>query len=131
MRVVLTVGGSGRALAETIRGLLQAQAEGVAREIQGGRALPLLYHSGVRYKPEATRGSGVEYFDDPWTVLKRGHGDCDDLVLWRCAEILAQRIHAGVICKWRLPRYHVAVRKADGSAEDPSKKLIQLYGRQR
>jgi hypothetical protein len=129
VRVVLTIGGSGRALALTVRSLLQAQAESVAREIQGGRPLPKLYQSRVRYRPERARGSGVEFFDDPWEVLARGHGDCDDLVCWRVAELLAANEPASVICQWRLPRYHVAVRRADGSAEDPSRHLIQLYGR--
>jgi hypothetical protein len=129
VRVVVTVDGSGRDLALTIRALLQAQAEGVAREIGAGRPLPLLYESRVHYRPERTRGSGVEYFDDPWTVLQRGHGDCDDLVVWRVAELVARGEQASVICQWRLPRYHVAVRRGDGSVEDPSRKLIGMYGR--
>ena len=129
MRVVVSIGGTGRDFALTVRALLQAQAEGVAREIRGGRSLPGLYASRVRYRPEPARGSGVEYFDDPWTVLARGNGDCDDLVLWRVAELLAKDEAASVVCKWRLPRYHVAVRRADGSEEDPSRLLIKLYGR--
>lgn len=129
MRVVLSVGGGSGALALTIRDLLRAQALGVAREIILGRELPLLYSSGVRYKPEPNRGTGVEYFDDPWTVWQRGHGDCDDLVVWRCGEILARLVPADIICSWQDPRYHVAVRRADGSAEDPSKILIARYGR--
>ena len=129
MRVVLTIGGSGRAFAETIRDLLQAQAEGIAREIQAGRTLPSLYASRVRYRPERTRGSGVEYFDSPWEALARGHADCDDLVAWRVGELLASGEAASVICQWRLPRYHVAVRRANGRAEDPSRALINMYGR--
>lgn len=129
MRVVLTIEGSGRALALTIRDLLQAAAEGHARELRRGRRLPSLYLSGVRYRPEPTRGTGVEYFDDPWTVLQRGHGDCDDLVIWRLAELLAAGEQASAICEWRVPRYHVSVRRANGSAEDPSRSLIQLHGR--
>jgi len=129
VRVVLSIGGGGCALALTIRDILQAQAEGVARELLLGRELPPLYSSGVRYKPEPNRGTGVELFDDPWTVWHRGWGDCDDLVIWRCGEILARLVPAGIVCKFRSPRYHVAVRKADGSLEDPSKVLIAMYGR--
>jgi hypothetical protein len=95
--------------------------------------LPPLYSSGVRYRPEPTRGSGVEYFDDPWTVLERGHGDCDDLVVYRAGELIAAGEPAGVVCQgaaqFTLPRFHVAVRRADGSLEDPSKVLIARYGR--
>lgn len=129
MRVVLAIGGSGRGLALTVRSLLQAQAEGVAREIRAGRPLPPLYRTGIRYKPEPQRGQGTEYFDDPWTVLARGHGDCDDLVVYRCGELLAAGEPASVICAWRWPRLHVAVRRADGRAEDPSKILIRKFGR--
>ena len=133
MRVVLSIGGAGRDLALTIRAILAAQAAGVAREIIAGRWLPSLYRSGVAFRPEATRGQGVEYFDDPWTVLKRGYGDCDDLVVWRAGELVAAGEPAGVVCmgaaQFTIPRYHVAVRRADGSLEDPSKVLIRLNGR--
>lgn len=74
-------------------------------------ALPKLYTSGVRYRPEpwpsrcnkcgasnhprctkcAQCGAGdlnfVEEFADALTVLKRGWGDCDDLAPWRAAEL--------------------------------------------
>lgn len=129
MRIVLSVGGSGRDLALLIRAVLQAQAEGAAREILAGRPLPPLYQTRIRYRPEPTRGSGIEYFDDPWTVLERGYGDCDDLVVYRNAELLASGEQSGTICLYRPPRYHVAVRRASGSAEDPSRVLISMYGR--
>lgn len=109
--------------------MLQALAEGVARELLAGAVLPSLYATQIRYRPETTRGTGVEYFDDPWTVLKRGWADCDDLVIWRTAELLASGEPAGVICQWRVPRYHVAVRRSSGAAEDPAKILIARYGR--
>jgi len=129
VRVVLSIGGSGRAFALTVRSLLQAAAEGVAREVLQGRSLPSLYRSGIRFRPEPQRGSGVEYFDDPWTVLKRGYGDCDDLVLWRVGELLASLEPASVVCDFRPPRYHVLVRRANRSVEDPSKICIAMNGR--
>lgn len=133
MRIVLSIGGAGRDLALTIRAILAAQAAGVAREILAGRSLPPLYESGVRYRPEPTRGSGVEYFDDPWTCLARGWADCDDAVVWRAGELLARGERVGVNCQgaaqFQLPRYHVAVRRENGALEDPSKVLIRMYGR--
>jgi hypothetical protein len=129
VRVVLEIGGSGRALALTVRSLLQAQAEGVAREIRAGRSLPPLYSTRIRYRPEPNRGSGVEYFDGPWTCLARGWADCDDLVCYRVGELLAAGEPASVICMWRWPRLHVAVRRADQRAEDPAKILIRKFGR--
>ena len=129
MRVVLSIGGSGRAFALTVRALLQAAAEGVAREVLLGRPLPSLYASAIRFRPEPDRGTGTEYFDDPWTVLARGYGDCDDLVIWRVGELLASLEPATVVCDFRPPRYHVLVRRADRSLEDPSKICIAANGR--
>ena len=131
-RIVLSVGdtGDGTHFALTIRAILQAQAEGIAREVLAGRQLPgWLYHSGVRYRTEPARGTGVEYFDDPWTVAARGWGDCDDLVAWRCGELLAHGEAASVCCHFLPPRYHVSVRRQNGAAEDPAKILIAMYGR--
>lgn len=131
-RIVLSVGdtGDGTQFALTIRAILQAQADGVAREVLAGRPLPgLLYHSGVRYRPEPQRGQGVEYFDDPWTVAARGWADCDDCVIWRVAELLVRGEDASVVSHFLPPRYHVAVRREAGAEEDPAKILIAMYGR--
>jgi len=44
---------------------------------------PLLYESGVYYKPE----DGEENFFDIPRVLRDGHADCEDLSAWRAAEL--------------------------------------------
>lgn len=104
--------------------------------------VPPLYLSGVRYQHEPP---GIESFDSAYDVYRRGWGDCDDLASWRCAELLETSSERGT---WKCPRtgieyvtpciritwiphprrgsgrlYHVTVRKADGSIEDPSLKL--------
>lgn len=87
---------------------------------------PLLYHSGVRYKNEP-KGQPFEEFAPIPTLLERKWGDCDDLAPWRAAELRVRfREHATIRVQWRKvgPRreklFHIVVRRADGSVEDPS-----------
>lgn len=94
---------------------------------------PLLYESEVRYGREPNAFQYEEFADIP-TVLKRGWGDCDDLVAWRCAEI-AQREKrpAAPLIYWRrhlgddgrkYTVWHVQVRRLDTKeVEDPSRLL--------
>jgi hypothetical protein len=117
--VVTRIPGRGRALSESIQSTLDVLASLWARELRS-RPLPPLY------KPEPWAGSGKEEWADPYTVFRRKWGDCDDLVLWRAAELRAAG-HAATIQVMRLldePRYHVRVRKPDGSEEDPSVILL-------
>lgn len=85
---------------------------------------PPLYESGVVYKKERMRR---ENWQDIPTTLRKGHGDCEDLTAWRVAVlryngeaaspfIEEYPTHNGVY-------YHVVVRRADGSIEDPSRAL--------
>ena len=68
-----------------------------------------------------------EWQDIPETI-KRREGDCEDLGCWRLAE-LRVRSHEDarpfVKCAVYGPRtvYHVAVTRADGRVEDPSRVL--------
>ena len=84
-----------------------------------------LYRSGIRYEMEPP---GIESFDDIPTMLRRGNGDCDDLCGARIAELRQRGENAQIRIKWRrLPTgqklYHVQVRRADGTIEDPSRIL--------
>lgn len=115
--------------------------------IRQGNPIPPLYRSGVRYERE--RGPSEE-FADVLTVLKRGWGDCDDLVGWRVAELLEAGFAADVriYCRDREPgkpdysmhaqvrhgrfcrcaRWRVGVgicrgEHARGKIEDPSRRL--------
>jgi len=92
--------------------------------------LPPLHRSGVRYQPEPTYGQGFEEFALPFETRARGFGDCDDLVMWRLAELMLSGEDAGCRCEWNGPRMHVLVRRSsrpfiwlppsDGREEDPS-----------
>jgi hypothetical protein len=86
---------------------------------------PLLYESGVRYRPE----DGREEWDAiPWVLenwrTKRQGSDCEDLAAWRAAELRVRGENAS--CTWVAYRepgklvYHIRVRRGDGSLEDPS-----------
>lgn len=92
--------------------------------------LPPLYRSGVRYQPEPTYGQGFENFVLPFDTNAQRVGDCDDLVLWRLAELFAAGEDATCRCEWAGPRMHVLVRRSsrpfvlmpgnEGPEEDPS-----------
>ncbi len=87
--------------------------------IRKGLVAPL-YQSGVRFKAEPP---GVETFVDALTCKKVGHGDCAHLACWRCAECQQADERASLRIKWKHPSYHVQVRRANGSIEDPSRLL--------
>jgi hypothetical protein len=97
---------------------------------------PLLYESGVVYKPERHRedayGRTIEYGENWYTipyVIHHGFGDCEDLASWRSAEL---RVRYNIpalpdVAVRKLPdgawRAHVRTRWPDGQIEDPSAKL--------
>lgn len=88
--------------------------------------MPPLYAAGVRYKREKP---GQENWQDCVTVYKTGEGDCEDLASWRIAELRNNGKRATPYIRWRQDPatgtfiYHVLVLRADGSLEDPSRKL--------
>lgn len=85
------------------------------------RRFPLLYASGVRYQREP---EGSEEWRLPAQVLRAGHGDCEDLVMWRAAELRLQGERARPWCYQVRPGLiHCVVKRADGRVEDPSRKL--------
>jgi len=86
---------------------------------------PWLYQSGVRYEEEPPGRD--DWQDIPETIALRV-GDCEDLGCWRLAEL---RVRAGERAQAFVKQsvlgsrtvYHVAVQRADGSLEDPSRIL--------
>lgn len=101
--------------------------------------LPPLYETEVRYQPEPNSGTGFEQFDSPWQVYQRGHGDCDDLVGWRLAELLARGVRRAKIDIVRgtgdkSNAMHARITLPNGATDDPSIKMIRResvrkYGR--
>lgn len=88
------------------------------------RSLPPLYNSGVVYDREE---EGTETLAAPSLVHARGYGDCGHLALWRLAELRnageSAQFHFKAVRKSRPRLFHVLIRRADGTLEDPSRIL--------
>ena len=104
-----------------LRMLLQGLALGSAIGWEQKR-LPPLYQSDVRYQFEPQHGTGIEEFALPEQVFQRKWGDCDDLVIYRVAELTAAGEPATVVVTWPegTGNLHVMVRRGNGQLEDPS-----------
>lgn len=97
---------------------LEAFAWRVQEELRVDR-YPPLYQAGVRYRRE--KGS---HWAMPDEVMERGGGDCEDLSAWRIAELresgVDPRASFVIRASGRPGLWHIAVRRGDGSLEDPS-----------
>lgn len=97
--------------------------------------------SGIRYRPEPEDALCEEWVD-PYIVKERGHGDCDDMVIWRLAEILNANKYnprdlGAPLPAWPMVArikgtgsYHVYIRHRNGAQEDPAKDMLKKYGPQ-
>jgi hypothetical protein len=117
-------------LSKSFQYVLNACIEAAADELKR-RPLPSLYHpacSHIRYQPEPWAGEGVEEFANPFDVFERGWGDCDDLVIFRGAQLRSVGLpcHARILHQVETNKYHTQLtRDFDGIVEDPS--LERLY----
>jgi hypothetical protein len=116
------------AAADILNALVRCNVRWILAQRAAGKPIPLLYESGVRYQAEPWRGQ--EEFADIPTVYARKWGDCDDLAPWRVAELRAvYREPAKLRVSWAVNAaakqrlFHITVRRADGSIEDPSRVL--------
>ena len=122
MRVLVELPQSPRRLARPFQLLLNAAAEMAAAK-KAEVPLPFLYETNVRYQAEPQTGTGIEEFASPWMVLQRGWGDCDDLVIYRGAELVVRGLpcHARILRKVENNHYHTQLtRDFDELTEDPS-----------
>lgn len=121
MLVLTELPENGQRLAYEIKFLLQSLAEIWANTMRR-RPCPPLYGGSIRYKPEPWAGKGIEEWAMPWRVAKRGWGDCDDLVLYRVAElrVAGELATVQVMRKPGTDRFHVRVKRQNGVLEDPS-----------
>lgn len=91
-----------------------------------GKPVPPLYKAGVVYENEP-EGQPDECLDIP-KIGRQGHGDCLHLSCWRVAELREGGEKAKIRLTWKhrddgTRVFHVLVRRANGSIEDPSKRL--------
>ena len=85
--------------------------------------IPLLYQTNVRFQDEPWAGQGIEEFATPWMVLERGWGDCDDLVIYRGAELVVRGIACNpvIVHDTETDKYHTLLRLHQANIfEDPS-----------
>jgi hypothetical protein len=102
--------------------ILAELCETVVRANMHLGALPCLYASGVRYRPEV---SGVETLA-LWDAVKaRGFGDCGHIACWRVAYLRQHgepKARVRIIGK-QFPQgtvYHAIAQRQNGQLEDPS-----------
>ena len=118
---VIDNGAKSRVLELLLEALIAADIE----YLRACPSAPSLYESGVVYEEEP--GERDNWQDIPETI-GLGSGDCEDLGCWRIAELRYRaEEHATTLITWRevgtRTVYHIAVRRADGSIEDPSRLL--------
>lgn len=107
-------------LANFAKCALEGMARGYAAMMPFWR-LPPLYRSGIRFAYEPHHGTGIEDWAAPLTTYRRKCGDCDDLVIYRLAELYAGgEERASCRALWLNESVHVLVRRADGTIEDPA-----------
>jgi hypothetical protein len=119
---------------QVLHGLLEALTLADCWYLRAHPHTPLLYQSGVRYLEEPP---GFDEWQDIPDTLARRSGDCEDLASWRVAEL-----RMGIRCPRELSAtheisvedlpdkngelvttYHIFVKRADGTHEDPSRLL--------
>lgn len=130
MRILVSLASPGGRLSRPFQIFLDACIEAAAAELRR-RPLPSLYDprcDHIRYQPEPWAGEGIEEFADPYTVFERGWGDCDDLVIFRGAQLRSVGLacHPRIIHQVETNKYHTQLtRDFDGVVEDPS--LQRIY----
>jgi hypothetical protein len=111
--------------AHSIRELLDALSTIWARYL-AKHPLPSLYSSGIRFQTEPNVGE-YEDWKTPHQTFEDGWGDCDDLVLYRLAELRAAGERATVVVMRRkgTRKFHVLVRRGNRQLEDPSLEVMK------
>lgn len=114
---------------QTLRALLVGLVAASERQIREGN-LPELYRAGIVYRREPR---GVEVWQTARVTARRGLGDCEDLAIYRAAELRVQGIDAtAVVMRTRTAgQLHAVVRWPDGAIEDPSRIALALERRRK
>lgn len=84
--IALPVGASPTAIAQAVERLIVAPA--LAALAAGGRPLPRLRETAIRYRREPRTPQGIrERWQTPAQTLALGYGDCEDLAAYRTVEL--------------------------------------------
>jgi hypothetical protein len=93
--------------------------------LRGKPRFPSPYQAGIRYKREPQRGTREhEAWQTIPEIISNGHGDCEDLTAYLVAWLRVYK--KGRAIPWfrkKGRKWHVMVKHADGSIEDPSRLL--------
>lgn len=112
------------AQANVLAAMLQALVLADAEYLRANPSTPPLYKAGVKYLREPP---GTDNWQDIPRTLELKSGDCEDLAAWRTAELNAagEAAHVELIhfVEEGVTLFHVVVRRADGTKEDPSNLL--------
>ena len=127
-----------------LRALLDALLIADIEYLRANPNTPRIYQAGVVYRreplldelakmyPECMTSCRPPVHPEEWKsipyCIKDGHGDCEDLASWCCAErIVYDGLDAKTEFSFRelgkMLIYHIYVRLPDGQIEDPSLKL--------
>jgi hypothetical protein len=104
-------------------GVLQGIDEHLLRtRLIGGKRIPSLYESGVRYAREP---DGREWWQTVADNVIEREGDCEDLAGHRAADLVVYEGEPARAVAKRTGEhlYHAVVQRADGRIEDPSASL--------
>ena len=120
---------SQKAMLWMMEGLCRVNQDQLTLQRKLGKPVPLLYGSGIVYQRE----DGTEDWQDVYTTIEKGWGDCEDLACFRVAELreVFGRKASPFVTYRRGPEgefhYHALVvcRSPDGTwrLEDPSRKM--------
>ncbi len=113
-----------------LHGMLDALILADTLYLQANPQTPGVYESNLVYEPEEI---GRDDWRDIPSVLDHKGGDCEDLACYRVAELRHRNGEAAeAYVTWKLVKskrygtftlYHIRVKRADGTIEDPSKVL--------
>lgn len=114
---------------EALRSLLSGLVRESEAQMRAG-SIPPLYRSGVVYRREPR---GVEVWQTAAVTARLGRGDCEDLAIYRAAELRRAGVAAeAVVVRTRTRgQLHALVRYPDGAIEDPSRIALALEARRK
>lgn len=135
MYVVTRLPGQGVDLSVSLSFIILGLAEAWSLELRRN-PLPKFDSLRIKYRPEPSDADAEEW-TDPYTTYERGYGDCDDMVIWRLAEIFVEKGYDPRNGRKNIPawpaiyahddgeRYHVAIKHRNGELEDPALKATE------
>jgi hypothetical protein len=122
----------GQWIADTVRRLVAANVVWLLRG-ERWRTTPALYTPGlIRYQGDGGQDGALNLWQNLPRVMRQGFGHCVGLSAWRCAELAVRgenaKVEVTIFHETRpgvglVQEFHVTVRRANGTREDPARLL--------